>query len=202
MQLSYSSDQPHDHDHKPGSCQIDYDQCRYNMRNGDVLLFRGKGLASGIIQMRTKSPYSHAGIVSWWNRRLMVLEAVGAGVRAVPLSFLLKEYPGGVDYFQSTDNIDEPKRQQMVIFAQEQLGKAYNNRLLLRYAFKNLFSISFSDKDKVRERPASQYYCSQYVAEVYSRAGFDLQINLSDKYTSPAVLASCDKLTYVGTLKE
>lgn len=204
MQLSYSSEQSkeHDHDHSDEICELNYRNCRCDMRNADVLLFRGTGLSSWIIQKRTHSPYSHAGIVTWWNRRLIVLEAVTSGVRVVPLSYLLRQYPGGVDFFRTTHQIDEPTRLKMVIFAQEQLGKPYNKRLMIRYALKNALGLPFSNKDKVRDRPANQYFCSQYVAEIYNRAGFDLHIGLSDKYTSPKEIAESSFMQYVGTLKE
>lgn len=184
------------------SCEIQYKNCRCGMRNGDILLFKGTGISSKIIQVRTGSPYSHAGILSWWNKRLMVLEAVGTGVRAVPLSRNVRKYHGGVDYFRTTYDIDDATRLEMVTFAQKQLGKEYAKSDVYKYAAMNFFGIPFSQDDSVSKGPAGKYFCSQYVAEMYTRHGYDLQMNLSDLHTSPKVIAESDKMEYIGTLKE
>ena len=181
---------------------INYDDYRNEMRNGDVLLFRGTGLVSWMIQKRTKSPYSHAGIVAWWNDRLMVLEAVGHGVCAMPLSRNVKKYHGGVDYYRANVNIDSDTRKQMVVFAQEQLGKEYAHRQLFRYAAMHLLGIPFSQHDQGAQGAAGKYFCSHYVAEIYRRFGNDLDIELSDLHTSPKVLAESKKLDFIGTLKK
>ena len=180
---------------------INYNNYRQQMRNGDVLLFRGVGLVSWLIQKRTSSPYSHAGIVAWWHDRLMVLEAVGDGVRAMPLSRNISTYSGGVDYYRSNRNIDDATRRQMVIFAQAQLGKAYAHRQLFRYAVMHVLGLPFSQHDRGAQGAAGKYFCSHYVAEIYRRHGYDLDIALSDLHTSPKVLVDSPYLDFIGTLK-
>ena len=59
---------------------VHYAGIRRETRDGDILLFRGKSWISRIICRVTRSPYSHAAIVAWWDERLMVLEAVGKGI--------------------------------------------------------------------------------------------------------------------------
>ena len=117
---------------------IRYQDCRESLADGDVLLFKGKGIISWLIQRRTGSPYSHAGIIAWWNDRLMVLEATSGGITAMTLSQRIQSEQGRIDYFQPKDTISPSTRRQMVVFAQQQLGKQYAFKKLLKYAFKKL----------------------------------------------------------------
>src|SRR6185503_11171701 len=44
-----------------------YDLHRDSMQHGDVIAFSGKGRVSELIKWRTKSPFSHVGLVVRWN---------------------------------------------------------------------------------------------------------------------------------------
>ncbi len=184
------------------STHILYQKYREQFKNGDILMFKGEGLLSSIIKWKTKSEYSHAGIVAWWNDRLMVLEAIGKGVETRPISYALKHYHGSIDYFRSKDEagIKDADRSKMISFAQEQLGKEYAKRHLVKFFFKLLFNAKLSKKDK--SGPVSKFFCSQYVSAIYQKAGFDLKMNLSDKFTSPNEIASSPLLEKVGEIKE
>ena len=74
----------------------EYQIIRDTINNADVLMYKGTTLISRIIRKLTKSEYSHAGIVAWWNERLMVLEAVGKGVIVTPISSNISHYKGEV----------------------------------------------------------------------------------------------------------
>lgn len=182
-----------------GDQSIFYQQYRSDMKDGDVLLFKGKGLLSSIIKWKTDSAYSHAGIVLWWNERLMVLEAVGRGVMATPISYNLNKYQGGIDYYRSARDIDNATRKAMAQFAQSQLGKEYDTAQLIRFGLKLMVGSRLNSSD--RSQKTGQYFCSQYVADIYARHGHDLALGLSDDYTSPDRLAESKGLDFVGTLK-
>ena len=75
--------------------KLKYDEIRKQIKDGDIFLYKGKGLLrSGfiatLVQVVTRSPYSHAGMAVWWNQRLMVIEAIGNGVIVNPLSLSLE----------------------------------------------------------------------------------------------------------------
>lgn len=178
----------------------DYSVYREQMRDGDVLLFKGKGWLSEIIKWKTGSAYSHAGLVAWWNDRLMVLEAVGAGVRATPISYNLKKYEGGIDYFRCTEELADNTRGEMVKFAQEQLGKEYDLKRLFGF-FLKLMKNAPLEQNETATVPGT-FFCSEYVAEVYERVGCDLDLERSSQYTSPDKIASSEKMEFVGTLKQ
>lgn len=177
-----------------------YKKIREDINDGDVLLFKGHGIISAIIKWKTKSEYSHAGIVAWWNDRLMVLEAVGKGVVARPISYDLEKYKHAIDYYRLKKevSITDQKRTQMVIFAQEQLGKEYNHFQIFVFFIKLLFGMKLSKSDKTNNY--NTYFCSQYVASIYARNGYDLAVEQSDSYTSPDNIRQSDKLEFVGTL--
>ena len=82
-----------------------YQDLRSQFKDGDILMFKGKGTLSSIIKWKTDSEYSHAGLTAWWNDRLMVLEAVGKGVEARPISYTLKQYHGSIDYFRPKESV-------------------------------------------------------------------------------------------------
>ena len=75
-----------------------YQDLRTEIKTCDILLYQGKNWFSRAIRWVIGSPYSHAGIVVWWNDRLMVIEAVGKGVVVTPLSQNLSHYKGPVPY--------------------------------------------------------------------------------------------------------
>ena len=78
---------------------------RPHIKNGDVLMCRGRSLESRIVRWVTRSEYSHAGLAVWWNGRLMVMEAVGRGVIVTPRSKNFLSYPGYVEWFTSVEEI-------------------------------------------------------------------------------------------------
>ena len=49
---------------------------------------------------------------------------------------------------------------------------------------------------------SGEYFCSHYVAAIYNSIGIDLQLNMSDKYTTPGQVAKSDILEMVGVLKQ
>jgi hypothetical protein len=184
------------------SINIFYDYYRSRFKDADILMFKGCGLISNLIKWKTKSVYSHAGIVAWWNDRLMVLEAVGKGVEARPISYALKYYKGSFDYYRPKEEvaITANQRCEMIIFAQEQLGKEYDAWQIIKFFFRLLFNLKMTKTDA--RKPPGKFFCSQYVSAVYKAGGHDLTIRFSDNFTSPEEIAKSPLLEFVGTVKK
>lgn len=178
--------------------KVNYQDYRAQMQDGDILLFKGQGPLSSIIKWKTNSSYSHAGIVAWWGDRLMVLEACGGGVRATPISYNLKSYKGDIDYLRTKEPLEPEARKKMVRFAQSQLGKKYDVLRLIEFFIRLLKNDELEREENVKV--PSTYFCSEYVAETYVEGGCDLSLERSAQYTSPDIIASSDKLEFVGTL--
>jgi hypothetical protein len=171
---------------------IRYDVIRSHIKNGDVLMFQGKYRSSFLIKRLTRSSYSHAGIAVWWNKRLMVMEAVEEGVRIIPLSRKIESYRGSVEWFTCNREISKRDRLRMVISAQEELGKRYAKWKTIVFAWKILFKRKVSDKDELRKE--NKLFCSQYIARIYNSVGLDLKEGRADRFTSPEDIANSDLL--------
>jgi len=164
---------------------------RASMRNGDVLLFRGRGLLSWLIRLATHSNYSHAGLLFRYCKRVYCLEAVGVGVRLAPVSRLLNHYPDGVFYCGLA--AEEPTRKTALGFGFQQLALPYDVFGLVRFAFALIFG---------RQRlikPDQRWFCSELVAAAYRIAGFPLTDELPC-YVAPADLINGHKLELHGRL--
>ena len=179
--------------------KIRYEDIRSQIKNGDVLMFKGRYLHSSIIRWLMGSPYSHAGIAVWWNRRLMVMEAVGRGVGILPLSRKIGSYRGDVEWFCSKKEIPERDRLTMILFAQEELGKSYARWREILFGWKILFRRDLSEKDELRRE--NKLYCSQYVAQIYNSIGLDLKKNREDRFMSPRDIAKSPLLEKRGKFK-
>jgi len=178
---------------------LKYDEVRSQIRNGDVFMYRGKGIRSTIIQWVTRSPYSHAGISAWWNERLMVMEAKGNGVVVSPFSRSVGQYHGDVEWFGSTREISEEDRLKMVIFAQEELGKTYGRWKAIVLGIQTLFQRNPDKRDRLKKQ--KNVFCSEYIAQIYNSIGLDLKKKTSDQFMKPADVANSPLLETRGTVK-
>ncbi len=179
---------------------VDYEADRRRIKNGDVLMYRGRSLESRIIQWATRSRYSHAGLAVWWNDRLMVMEAVGRGVIVTPLSKNVMSYSGYVEWFTSTEEIPADQRLRMVEFAQQELGKEYARWRAVLLGFRLLFQRDEETRDKLRREV--RLFCSHYVAETYNAIGRDLKKGVSDRFMSPGDIALSPVLRRMGALRK
>jgi uncharacterized protein YycO len=173
--------------------RIGYGGARGDFRVGDVLLFRGRGLASQVIRLFTRSPYSHVGLVFLYQGRVYCLEAVGVGVRLILMSEVMRRYHGGIDYYQVARAAPE-QRDGVIAFCFQQLGKLYDRPGIVRF----LVAILFNRKPAVRADQA--WFCSELVAAAYRAHGLALA-PVSASYTSPADLAVSPELKLRYVLK-
>jgi hypothetical protein len=179
---------------------IEYEVGRLQIKNGDVLMYRGRSLESRIIQWATRSKYTHAGLAAWWNGRLMVLEAVGKGVIVTPLSKNVRSYHGYVEWFTSAEEIPSDQRQLIIEFAQQELGKEYALWRAVLLGIRQLFQHDVEKRDKLRRE--ARLFCSDYVAQSYTAAGRDLKKGVSDRFMSPGDIASSPMLKRMGALRK
>ena len=189
------SDTNAEHSRSP---RVQYDSVRSNIKNGDILMYKGRSFSSRVIQFVTRSKYSHAGLAAWWKDRLMVLEAVGHGVIVTRLSANVAHYNGDVELFTAIEEIPEPEREQMVHFAQEELGKEYARWKAILLGIRLLFVREKNTRDTLKRE--KRLFCSHYVAQVYNEIRRDLKKNKSDRFMSPGDVANSPMLRRVGIL--
>jgi uncharacterized protein YycO len=170
-----------------------YGSARRDFHLGDVLLFRGRGLASQAIRFFTHSPYSHVGLVFPYQGRVYCVEAVGVGVRLILMSEVMRRYHGGIDYYEVPRAAPE-QRNGAISFCFQQLGKLYDRPGIFRL----VVAVLLNRKPAVREDQA--WFCSELVAAAYRSQGLPLA-PVSAAYASPADLAVSPELKLRYVLK-
>lgn len=185
---------------RPEGPREGYDSIRHRVRDGDILLFQGKGFMSRFIRWGSDSPYSHAGMMAWWGPRLMVLQAAGRGVEVLPVSRAVYEYDGRVDWWTVAPGRDaELDRKELLRVAMTHLGKPYATVGLVELVWLMLLG-KFRGRPDPRTDPESMF-CSQYVSYCYRMAGLDLRTDTDDACTSPGDLATCGLLELRSILR-
>ena len=188
---------------------LDYLEVRDLLRDGDLVLFRGKGRLSKLIVKASKGEYSHVGMILWWGGlqgRLMVVEAHWpGGLRAVPLSWLLCEYEGNLDLYRlkpeyrpRPDEIHGDGRLclrqgQLLREATYLLGRKFAVYDLFRVGMRHMFGWSWpKDTDGTRD-----LFCSEYISRVLNESGLDPSPE-ADLKTTPTDLARCEYFEKLG----
>lgn len=160
--------------------QATYDKLRDKMCPGDVILFGGKGWLSRMIRWGTRSPVSHAGIITRIGDRVMVSDSTQMGDRigvfTRPMSDVLEAYPGRVWWLP----LSGPARARMNHtefnkYLDQTKEAEYDIWQCCRAGFRALtgFNIGGVKED------ASKVFCSEFVAIALKRAGVYRFINAS-----------------------
>jgi uncharacterized protein YycO len=170
-----------------------YREVRPRFTTGDLLCFRGRGPLGALIRILTRSPYSHVGAVYVFEGRVYCLEAVGAGVRLILMSELVRRYDGGIDYFEVLD-VGEAHRRGAIGFGFQQLGKLYNHAGLVR------FLVYIATGRKSRRRQGQVWFCSEIFVEAYRLQGVRL-VDQRAAYTAPADLAESARVRFAFPVK-
>jgi hypothetical protein len=77
---------------------VPYRAARRQVRDGDLLLFRRRGL----ISIAGRGDHSHAAKAAWWGDDLFCLEVrEWHGGRAVTLSSQVRDYPDRIDVYET-----------------------------------------------------------------------------------------------------
>ena len=156
-----------------------------DLQAGDILLSSGTSLNALSIRVSTLSPVSHAALYMGDGR---VIDAIGSGVRELPLDAFVAEAEAVVA-FRHPGVLPEhaPK---LAEFAQAQLGQPYNQMGILLQAPFTLerrlcelpvlpgpirdFCLRGIALVQLGLGPNDRFFCSQLVLEAYKRAGLPL----------------------------
>lgn len=176
---------------------VAYEEVRAEVEDADIFMFRGDYRTSKLFRLVDKSYYSHAALALWWRERLMILQAEGPGIQAVPMSVAVGTYPGRVDWYRlKRDHIPEldDKLEKLVNEAKADLGLPYGYIDLLR----NL--LRWATKVKLRDpvRPHGMY-CSEYVERCFRVGGLPLS-ERPDVITMPKHIAESPLIGYRATI--
>lgn len=173
-----------------------------DLRTGDVLLFRGTGLLSWIVKMRTKSVYTHAGFVYRMkcngSERVCVVEALEpGGVRLYPLDVRLAQ-GAVVDWYALDQAVNG---EHAAAFALKQWGKPYAWRQLF-WAFSRMASlVRHLFKMSLTNVQTRAYFCSELVATALADAGWRTDEPIDPDATSPGDVSRFSCLHRRGSLQ-
>jgi hypothetical protein len=176
-----------------------YEAVRPDMLMGDLLLFRGKGAISGLIQRGTGSPYSHAGLIGRWNGRVVAFHSSFRGVEVLAASTAVCRYTGRVEWWRL-------RRELLAEFDEEAFFDSAISLLGTRFAFIGLVRLGWrmlwgrTTGGRDRKLVPSSMFCSQYVSYCFRSAGLDLCPQYEDGATSPADLLASGRFEQVCEL--
>jgi hypothetical protein len=181
---------------------VPYPQARTTVRNGDLLLFRRRGL----ISIAGRGDHSHAAKAAWWDDDLFCLEIrEWHGGRAVTLSSQVRRFPGQIDLYRTNpdDRWPEYDREKATQFMRRLAGCGYGYlsvaaASLLHLPIVRLLTSADVCDGEIATRPP---FCSQACA-MSDRlgGGVDPVTHLADRMTLPADLARSPFYKYLCTL--
>lgn len=70
----------------------EYYNIRNQIKNGDVILYKGKNIISKLIRFFDKSYYDHCGIITTISGRFFTIDIINSSYYFVPLSRRMKQY--------------------------------------------------------------------------------------------------------------
>lgn len=181
----------------PNEKPLPYHAVRNEVRDLDIFMFRGDYKSSKLFRLVDRSYYSHAALALWWRERLMILQAEGPGIQAVPMSVAVGSYPGRVDWYRlRRDQVPdfEAKLPRVVNEAKADLGLPYGFGDLLRNLKRWLTKVKLSDPSWPRAM-----YCSEYVERCFRVGGIPLS-DRPDIITMPKHIAASPLLEYGATI--
>ena len=171
---------------------VSYPSIRHLIRDGDLLLFRRRGL----ISIAGRGEHEHAAKAAWWGNDLFCLEVrEWFGGRAVTLSSQVARQPGRIDVFQANAQNRWPQydRHGATHFMRRLCGCDYGYRALLTVAMLHLPLVSLLFHPNLDDDATDRWppFCSE-ACSMADRlgGGVDPVEHLCDALTEPADLAA------------
>lgn len=181
---------------------LPYRDARGQIRCGDLLLFRRRGL----ISIAGRGDHSHAAKAAWWGEDLFCLEVrEWHGGRAVTLSSQVQRFPGRIDVFEVNpfDRWPHYDRAGASAVMRRLAGCAYGYAGVAAAALLHLPVVRLFTEPDVHDDAASGRppFCSSACA-MSDRigGGVDPVPHLADRLTLPADLARSPFYRYRFTL--
>jgi len=183
-------------------CEVRYREARKQIGDGDLLLFRRRGL----ISIAGRGEHSHAAKAAWWDGDLMVLEMLQfRGGRAVTLSSQVRNWPGQWDVFETNPGNHWPEydRTGATRAMRRLCGCDYGYAGLIATALLHLPVVRLFVRPDLDDTSADGRppFCSHACAMADRiGGGVDPVPHLADRLTEPADLARSPFYRYRFTL--
>lgn len=179
-----------------------YEDARDAIETGDLLFLRGRLLHSHLIQVWTRSVYSHVGVAVWIQvgsiRRLFVVEALeGKGVRLYPLSRYISAGED-VDWFA----VKEPgyDRTKAAAWALAQVGLKYASPWQMLRSFGLITKWVCDHLGLPTKIDSNRWFCSCYAVRLLMAGGVQFDEDVDPSLTPPGKVALLTCLHRMGAL--
>ena len=183
-------------------CLVPLSDAAKDLQDGDLLLFRRRGL----ISIAGRGAHSHAAKLAWWDSTPFCLEVrEWYGGRAVTLESQVKRCPGRIDVFRTNPQgrWSEYDPVGATAYMRQLAGCDYGYLSVMRAALLHLPGVRLwqtaqMQDDSIDNRPP---FCSQACAMADRLGGgVDPTPQLADQLTEPADLARSSFYQYLFTL--
>lgn len=186
-----------------------------HLQDADLLLFRGRGTVSSSIQIKGRSPYSHAAMAAMLRDVPMCAESrEWHGGRLVTLASQVKKYQGQIDVYTANagERWCEFNREGASSYMMKLAGRDYAYGSVLAAALERLFvyrlfvrnseaAANWRAEAKVSQGFDGPVYCSMACDLAYRYGGgVDPVQNLESRLTEPGDLARSPFFAYSCTL--
>jgi hypothetical protein len=163
-----------------------------DIKNGDILLWRGNYSISKLFARITGSWYTHAAFVICWGDNPMVLEAGAFSIHALPFRETVSKYDGQVDCWRLT-----PEKSLDVAST----TKEATSDLGLPFGYLSVIQAIAYRSIKLKIFPTAKHrgmgmFCAEYVSRCFNKGGVDLATNLPDRRTFPQDIAKSEYLQF------
>lgn len=162
---------------------------------GDVLVFRPSSLAGRIVALLSWSEYSHAGMVSIDNGVVYCIDVILVGQKK-KLADYLNEYPSVVEVWRPRDFLIEAG-------IAKNASKIMEKFVGVKYGWWHAIWAVFGKRFSCRHRECERHtpFCSEAVSRAYREAGFDLRIDIADRFTFPKDLTLSPYLQHIADIR-
>lgn len=182
-----------------------YYKIRPEIKNGDLILYRGESLIDKGIQFFDKAYYNHIGIV--WEpediQRVLTIDMWSDGIECIPLSRRIKGYK---DFCILRPRVSSDIIRDSISTIIEDLDGGdikYDNSLILRIAVIKKLRIDLTGlgkKDRYICSELAQYYCDLLGINTYSRINLispeDFRRFIDDNFQLIFDFAPCPDMSY------
>lgn len=167
------------HEYQPLNINLRfYEAMREEFKTGDLLFFSGNHWLSGLIRWRSKSAWSHVGMVvriEELDRVFLIESVLEVGVRMLPLSFIYKDYDGKSKPYKGRvawtrhDLLanDLLKQKAVKEFCVDNLSKQYDRKEYWRILWRSFWGFDNFFHDE-------KYTCAEYIYEAFKHANIEL----------------------------
>ncbi len=177
------------------------EEIRPILKTGDLVFFSGYHWLSNLIRWRTKSGFSHVGMVVKLDEidKVFLIESVlDHGVRIIPFSAVFKDYEGnqkGYDgrvILAANSFLTDEKRVILKEKSLDFLTRQYDKKEYVRVFWRMIVG-------KMRIYPDRKFTCSELIYESYKAAGIKLDYEYGDSI-SPGVLYRNESVVFKEVL--